>query len=415
MSFYRLLIAAAALPLVAICLWRCLRGKDSAVNLLARLGFGPSPARKGPTIWVHAASNGELASAKPVIRALLDADATRQVLITCNTDTGRKLALGWGWRRLSAQVAPVDFTWIARRMIRKWDMCGHVIVESEFWPNRMAAFAAQNLPVVVVGARLSASTFARWQKLPKLAGQALGFVRFLSAQDTQSGGRFAALGLPDDRFGPTFPLKALYAPDRRRQIPDFLQGHFDRNQTWLAASTHPGEEADILRAHLRALQSRPDLKLILAPRHPARVDEVSDLMGSMGIRATRFSARQTPNPQDVLLVDTMGDMDLFYRLASMTFVGGSLVNKGGHTPFEPMAYDNAVLHGPYLDNFLEIYAQLQAANATCAVGDSHALTEALLWLRSENARTKLVTAARQCDLGHDTGQSVIQGVIRACA
>ena len=397
MWLYRLIVSLAALPLAVVFAARALGGREDAGALRARLGVARGPAQRRPTVWLHAASNGELASVAPLVARLRDARPDLGWLVTANSVTGRDLARGWG---VPAHCAPLDLRWAARRLLRRWDVRLHIVVESELWPNRLAACRAAGVPVAVAGARMSARTARGWRRFPGLARRVLGNVTFLSAQDARSLDRLRALGLPEAAAGPVLDLKALYTPPEAG--PDAaLRRACPRGETWLAASTHEGEEAAVIAAHLAARKARPGLRLILAPRHPARGDAVAELLAQAGLGFDRRS-RGEATGAEVLLADTMGEMHLWYALAGTVFVGGSLVEKGGHTPYEPAAFGCALLHGPHLENFAPAYGRLAEAGAARQVSDAGTLAAALTALADPEAQGALgQAAARALGRGKD--------------
>lgn len=389
MVFYRLLWSLLAPVIAAALAARVVTGRERAGDLAQRLGFARATPSPGPTLWLHAASNGELASARAVINALQEARPQLRLFITCNSLTGRDLARSWGYE---AVLAPLDLRWISRRMIRRRDIRAMITLESELWPNRHAALKASGRPVILLGARLSARTARLWEKLPGLARRLCGAIAFASPQDPATAERLAALGLPTGRIGPVIAMKSLYAPARPPPEPALEVG-FDRGETWLAASTHPGEEEVVLAAHRAARETAPALRLILAPRHARRGAEVAQLVDAAGLTCDRRST-DGHGAAPVLLADTMGEMDRWYALAGTVFVGGSLTDRGGHTPYEPMAHGCALLHGPHVSNFAASYAQLDETGGATRVTEADDMARAVLDLRDPDRRERMVAAGR---------------------
>lgn len=387
MLLYRLLISVLAVPLGLRFALRRLRGRETGTALSQRLGLGRGPAARRPTIWLHAASNGELASARPVIEALRAERPDLGWLVTTNSVTGRDLAAAWG---LPAMLAPLDLRWAAARLIRRWDVRLHLTLESELWPNRIAACAALGVPVAVVGARLSERSARAWGRVPGLARSVLARLDHVSPQDADSGARLLALGLEPERLGPVLELKALYTPPAVAPEPA-LAAAFPRARTWLAASTHEGEEEVAIAAHLAARRAEPGLRLILAPRHPSRAEAVARLLAEAGLDHGRRSDGATET--EVLLADTLGEMPLWYALAGRVFVGGSIARRGGHTPHEPAAFGCALIHGPDVTNFRAAYDRLAAAGAARRVESAEDLAEALGALAAEDAQARAGAAA----------------------
>lgn len=397
MILYRILLCLAAPPLAILFALRVLRGLESPRDVGERLGLG-NPGLPDGAIWVHGASVGELTSARPLVEALAEAHPGRGILVTANTVSGRALAETWEMAGLTARLAPLDFRWAVGRFMRRLRPAALVALENELWPNRLLLAGRLGIPAAAAGARMSERSAMRWRRMPKFAKAILGNIGYLSAQDGGSAERFAALGVPPERIGPVLPLKALarLEPPPEKELAR-LRGIFRRSETWLAASTHPGEEAQVLEAFRIARKSRPDLKLIIAPRHPARGARIASEARRAGWRLSRRAAGEAPDADtDVYLVDTLGEMHLWYALAGTTFVGGSLVKKGGHTPYEPADTGTAILHGPEVANFAEVYRRLDTVGGAMKVTDSAELaralivvTEARLQKMAELARTAI--------------------------
>ncbi len=358
MLIYRLILAIC-LPVLILRLWLRDSPRDRAERLARTTG--PSGA-----VWLHAASNGELTSARALIEALAE---RHPLLITCNNPTGRDLVESWGLQGVAALLAPLDLRHTVDRFLDCHDPKVLIVIENELWPNRIDGMARRGKPVIIVSARLSASSARNWHRLGGLARCVLGGITLLSAQDEGSERRFRELGLSDDKIAPRLNLKTTLEPDP----PDShelaaLQPLLPRDKTLLAASTHESEDEIVLGGFALALDKDPDLRLILAPRHPKRRAALVQLLSKTKLS---YAARSTvPRPAadtQVFLADTLGEMPLWYALAGTVFVGGSLVDRGGHTPFEPAAFSCALLHGPHLDNFQEAYDLLQENDASTLV------------------------------------------------
>lgn len=386
---YRIVISLLALLELAR-----LAGRRDRAAIRARLGRLPVPVESAH-VWIHGASNGELASARPVILALAQ---RHRLLVTANTATGVALVRGWRMQGVCAHLAPLDLPGPTRRVLRDWRVQAHVTLESEIWPMRIARLRG---PVIVLGGRLTERSAKSWSRFSGLARKTLKKVAFLSAQDRDSRDRFRQLGLPEAAAGPVVDLKAFYRP-RTETPPRALTEVFRRDTTWLAASTHPGEEEVVLEAHRIARKSRPGLRLILAPRHPRRAEEILAQVSRFGLTAARRSTGDAPGQHSVYLADTMGEMHLWYQLAGIVFVAGSLTDRGGHTPYEPAAYDAALIHGPDTRNFSAAYNRLRNAGAGIEAGDAPSLARAVLRLTDPARRRTQAHAAREA-LKQDSG------------
>ncbi len=388
MLLYRLIPTLLTPLLIGGAGIRVLRGREGLVDLSQRLGFGRGTK---DAIWLHGASNGELTSSRPLIEALRAAYPERRFIVTANTTSGRDLVEAWRIPQVTARLAPLDLRLTLAVFRARWRPAVLIILENELWPNRILTSAT---PVVCIGARLSEKSARTWARFPRLARDILERIDYLSAQDEGTAMRFHGLGVASDRIGPVVSLKpdvVLADPDARDLVT--FARYFHWSNTILAASTHEGEEEIILDAFLIARRGRPDLKLILAPRHPRRAAEISALIMARGLDHSTRSLGEMPG-KDIYLADTLGEMALWYQFSGVSFVGGSLFQRGGHTPYEPAQAGSAILHGPHVANFQAVYAQLDQAKAALVINDAQGLAQAIIGLESERSQTELAQRAR---------------------
>ena len=376
-----------------ISLFRLLLGKDSKAYTRNRFGNATEP-RNGPVIWLHAASVGELQSVRLLLKHLNRCYCGHQILVTTNNTAALDLATGWGDLSLTLQAAPMDTRRAMNRFLDHWQPQAFINIEGELWPNRLIMLKNRNIPVVLVNARLSNRSASRWE-WTGLGAQMLAGVRACFCQDTKSAESYASLVLPDTRIEVIQNLKSLQSDEVVHSEQIWLQQVFSYDKTILAASTHKGEDEIVLTAFAQACRSVPDLKLILAPRHPKRGDEVAKLIDAAGLSCKRRSKPGEPDGKtQVYLADTLGEMGLFYRLSAITFVAGSFLPKRGHTPYEPIGYGSAIISGPHVENFAAEYQVLENANGCVMVQDSTTLASAILALLDVDTRRIQIEKAR---------------------
>lgn len=331
---------------------------ETVLRLRARLGGSEGLRerlvrdlpRKPASIWIHGASVGELTSARPIIEALAR-DFSLQ--ITANSVTGRDMVIGWG---LPARLAPLDLPRALGRFLDAVQPRMALTIEQELWPLKSRLLEDRGIRQAVIGARMSEGSSRKWARLRGVISPMLGRIDALSAQDAASESRLRDLGLRDNAILPVMDLKLLAPASIQPPEQDPA-----RNRVMLAASTHEGEDGPVLDGWLKARQTHPDLRLILAPRHPQRGDAIAQMMRDRGIAFSRRSQGAEDAP--VLLADTLGEMALWYGRAGICLVGGSLIDKGGHTPWEPAAYRCALLHGPHIANHATGFDLLTRAGA----------------------------------------------------
>ena len=349
-------------PVILALIWpvlllaRLARG-ESGRDLAERLGRARG---MGPVLWLHGASNGELTSARWLIARLRLQRPDLPILVTCNTLTARDMVRGWLMAGVSATLAPLDAGFAVSAFLRRWRPVALISLEAEVWPTRLAACKRAQVPVLMLGARMSARSAARWRRFGGLASASLAGIAYASAQDAGSRRHLCDLGLPAVVCGPEFDLKAHAVAILPLPV---TMARADRANWLLAASTHDGEDEVIVDAFLASGLGH----LILAPRHPKRGDAIAALLQRRGLAFVRRSKGAGPQDARVLLADTLGEMDLWYARAGICVIGGTLSDKGGHTPWEPARHGCALVHGPSIWNFAAPFAALDGAGAALPV------------------------------------------------
>lgn len=375
-------------PAVRLLLRRRLaRGKEDAARLGERLGHAGRARPGGRLAWIHAASVGESLAILPLVERLLAADAALQLLVTTGTVTSATLMA----QRLPAprafhQYVPVDLPDAVDRFLTHWQPDLVLWIESEFWPNLLRGIRSRAIPAALVNARLSAKSFDQWRRVPVTAQRLLSPFRLALAQTETEAARLRTLGIADVRAVGNLKYSARPLPADDETLAAWRAGTADR-PVWCFASSHPGEEDMAIAAHRQFLATQPTALLILAPRHPGRGDAVTTLLQGAGLSHGRRSAGAVPTPaQQVLLLDTLGELGLAFRLAPISVVGGSFVGLGGHNPIEPALLGSAVLYGPSMFNFAEMAAALEQAGGALPLPDAAALAPAIAGLWSDPAQ-----------------------------
>jgi len=390
---YRL-VTRAATPLTPLLLgYRLRRGKEEQARLAERRAETSVARPAGPLIWIHGASVGELNAALGLIDRL-SARGCR-ILVTSGTVTSAELAAQRLPPGVIHQFIPLDAPSYIDRFFAHWRPDLALLMESDLWPNMILAADARGIPLVLVNGRLSEQSFRRWRKLPRTIGALLRRFQMCLVQSQEDGRRYAALGgsvnitgnLKIDVPPPPVDPSALGAAEAA------LAGR----PVIAAASTHPGEEAIMIGVHRRLRAQIPGLLTVLAPRHPERGPEIAAEAEAAGCKPLLRSRGQAlDRTGDVYVLDTIGELGLLYRLAPIVFMGGSLVEHGGQNPIEAAKLGAAILHGPHVWNFAEIYAALDAAHGAGQVADGTALAARIRdWLTDPVARNKAALAGRR--------------------
>ena len=350
---------------------RAANGREIASRLPERRGIDPTPRPTGPLLWVHAASVGETMSIQPVLDGLRH---RAKVLLTTGTATSQALLekalpeLGLAGHVLH-RFAPLDVpSWIDR-FLSHWQPDAACFVESELWPNQLAACQARGIKLMLVNARMSDRSFSRWRRAPGFARRILGAFTHVQARGALDAERLKTLGAPHVECPGDLKFSAPPLPVDQTEL-----ARIDRvlagRPVWLAASTHPGEERLIAAAHRAIEQTHPRLLTIIAPRHPDRGPGLAAELNA----PSRTAGQEPPAGAGMWIADTMGELGLWYRLAPIAFVGRSLIAPGGgQNPLEPARLGCAVAAGPHMGNFTDHVALLRGAGGLVDVADSAAL------------------------------------------
>ena len=360
-----------------------------------RFGRVPAAIPKG-CIWFHTVSAGETIAAAPLIGDLAAAYPRLPFLVTTMTPTGSQQVAARLGARVHHCYAPYDFPAAVRRFFDAVEPRLLVLMETELWPNTIAEAAARGVPVLLVNARLSARSAAGYGRVGSLTRTVLGRLAFIACQYPDHAERFVALGAPADRVAALGSVKfdqALPADHAARVGALAGRWRLDGVPVWIAASTHPGEEAQVLAAHRRIREQLACARLILVPRHPARSADVVALCQAEGFSVACHSAPDAGAAgSDVILVDSMGVLLDYYALAGVAFVGGSLVPLGGHNPIEPALCGVPAVMGPEVFNFADVVAAFRAAGCLGRVDDADGLAAVVLELLQDPARRDALAA-----------------------
>jgi len=399
---YNLLLLLASPVILAVLLAK----KRCRPGLRQRLGWLPRDLDKSrdgrPTIWVHAVSLGETTAVVPLVQQLKTRYPAARVFVSTVTETGKETVL----RRLAGQAEhlyfPLDFRWSVRSALRAVRPHLIVVVETEFWPNFLREALARRIPVILVNGRLSTGSFAGYRRIWPFFRRVLAAFTLCAMQTDRDVERMIQLGVEPQRVVRTGNLKydqvaASGAATAGLISPQDLR-LAEGEELFVAGSTHPGEEEAVLDCYRRLLDVAPALVLVLAPRHIERAEDVVKAVRSRGFAAVRrtklpgASGAPITGPR-VVILDTRGELATLYRDATLVFVGGSLVNVGGHSPLEPAAWGKAVVFGQHMDHFAEAAEQLRACGAGVMVRDAHEMTQTMTSLLLDRSRLEAMGKA----------------------
>ena len=370
------------------------RGKEDKARIEERYGRSKQARPPGTLIWMHAASVGESISILPLISTLLEQKHCDHVLVTTGTTTSAEVMAKRLPDGASHAFVPLDVPRYASRFLDHWRPDTAVFAESEIWPSLQLALRKRAIPLAIVNGRMSKRSLDRWGRVPSASAMLMGQTGSVLAQTSGDANRFAALGAR--RVSNVGNIKFdVPAPEAKAEDVDVLDEAIRMRPLWLAASTHEGEDDQIAEAHIAARDRFPDLLSIIVPRHPERAEAIAKTLQDRWLETARRSRDEPITARiDVYLADTIGELGLFYRIAPVALIAGSMVPIGGHNPIEAALLDCAVIHGPHVTNFKDMYEAFDACGGATKIQTPADLTLQLIELLSnEEARTQMIAAA----------------------
>ncbi|MHA2769968.1 lipid IV(A) 3-deoxy-D-manno-octulosonic acid transferase [Vibrio harveyi] len=344
-------------------------------------GITPKLTSEEKPIWIHAVSVGESIAATPFIKALKEQNPDQPILVTTTTSTGAEQIAKLG-DLVEHRYMPIDFAFAVKRFLKTTQPKQMLIIETELWPNTLNEVHKTGIPISVVNARLSEKSCSNYAKVQPLFNLMLPCLTQVLCQTESDANRFERLGVDKDKLKVTGSIKFdIQISDDVKEKSKILRQELGQNRpVWIAASTHKGEDEQVLAAHKRVLESHPDALLILVPRHPERFDDMYDLCQQQGFETVRRTTQENvANSTQVYLGDTMGEMLLLLGAADICFMGGSLVGDkvGGHNVLEPAALGVPIISGPSFFNFKEIVETMLREDCILLVDSAQSLASSI--------------------------------------
>jgi 3-deoxy-D-manno-octulosonic-acid transferase len=396
-QLYSLLIVLLLPVLLLRLYWRGFKSPFYRERWRERLGFLGAPNNPG-CIWLHAVSVGEVQAVAPLIRQLL-AGNSQPLVITTTTPTGAQRVRELFGEEVRHYFAPFDAPFIVKSFFERLQPRLLILVETEIWPNLIHTADGLGVPTLLANARLSVRSARRYHQFAGLTRETLQKITLIAPHAEADAQRFCALGARRSQVEVIGSIKFdIRLPGSLRERAEVLRRDWGTERpVWLAASTHEGEDEQVLAAHRAVKSEIPDCLLVLVPRHPERFDQVAELVQSNGFRCVRRSERRPCAADiDVFLGDSMGELTLFMGAADVAFIGGSLVPHGGHNMLEAAAQGVPVLIGPHMFNFAEISELFLRRQAALQVTSSAELAGQLIrWLGDASERSQFGERGRE--------------------
>jgi 3-deoxy-D-manno-octulosonic-acid transferase len=393
LRFYRRL-SVAAMPLAPALIKRRLRlGKEDPARVAERRGMSRDVRPRGPLVWIHGASVGEVLAAAALIEKLRAFNI--RILLTSGTVTSAAIVAKRFPADIIHQYVPYDSPRYVARFLDHWRPSLALFIESDLWPNLILSSSARRLPMVLINGRMSPRSFPRWRRVSSTISALLSRFEVCLAQSPADAERFAALGSRNVVVTGNLKLDVPAPPADLMRLQRLMAATRGR-PVIVAASTHPGEEEILIAAHKTLASFFPTLLTVIVPRHPARGEAIARLVGDCGLYVALRSREQLPVAATAIYVaDTLGELGLFYRLSPVVFMGGSLVSHGGQNPIEAIKLGASIVHGPHVFNFAEVYEALDSAGGARQAAAPEALVKQLGQLLADPAQRGQTLAAAE--------------------
>src|SRR5712671_6535921 len=387
-------LSYAMVPLAPALIKRRLnQGKEDPLRIGERRGMSRDVRPHGPLVWIHGASVGEVLAAAALIDRLRALNL--RILLTSGTVTSAAIVAKRFPADIIHQYVPYDSPRYVARFLDHWQPSLALFIESDLWPNLILAGSARRLPMVLINGRMSHRSFPRWRRISGTIGALLGRFEVCLAQSKVDAERFTVLG--SRNVVTTGNLKLdVQAPPADNARLERLMAVTRGRPVIVAASTHPGEEEILLEAHRTLARFFPSLLSVIVPRHPGRGEAIARTVAASGLHAALRSREESPTATtDIYVADTMGELGLFYRLAPIVFMGGSLVAHGGQNPIEAVKLGASIVHGPHVFNFSGVYEALDQAGGARQADTQESLVKQLGQLLADPQAREICVAASE--------------------
>jgi 3-deoxy-D-manno-octulosonic-acid transferase len=384
--------------IIAYLLFRLIKGKEDKQRFFERLGVSGTSRPKGNIIWFHCASVGEANSVFPLIEEIEEKYKNLNFLITTGTVSSAKTV----HRKIESktnlihQYIPVDSYICVKLFLLKWRPKLAIYVESELWPNLIRSTANSGCDVILVNAKISDNSFRKWQKFEKIISTIASSVSSVIAQTESDKHKFEKLGFQNVTLLDSLKYAANKLPNNASELGKLVL-QIGSRKTFLTASTSDNEEEIIIKAHKNLQKEFPNLLTLIAPRHPERVNEISDICKRNNLRFSIRSRNQNVHENtQIYICDTLGELGILYRACGVIFIGGSLNERGGQNPIEPANLNCTIISGNKVKNFKSIYNEFKNRNAVKIVSDQEELEKELsILLVDRNKRKEISNNAKE--------------------
>ena len=391
MIIYRLIIYIILFFLPVIILFRLIKNKEHPKRFIEKLGIFSQKKRQGKLIWIHGSSVGEVLSVIPLIEKLEKSKNIKQILLTSNTLSSSKVLNKFKLKKTIHQFFPIDIGFINKKFLNYWKPDVAIFIESEIWPNMILNIKQNNVPLILLNARITKKSFFRWKKVNFFSKSIFNKFNLCLAQNSETMNYLKKLGANNiKKIG---NLKFSYSSSEfKNKLNSKIKKIFRKKKIiFLAISTHNNEELFCGKVHNNLKKKYKNIISIIIPRHIDRANEIKEDLNSNNLKVhLHTSNRPIKKNTDIYLVDTFGETKQFLKLSKITFMGKSIYAHGGQNPLEAARLGNRIIHGPNIENFVEVYDFLKKHGISTKINSSKGLENLIIRLNRKKSYSKQI-------------------------
>jgi 3-deoxy-D-manno-octulosonic-acid transferase len=386
---YQILITIILLLSPLIIFFRVLKNKEDKVRFKEKLCFFSKKRGGGKLIWFHGASVGEILSIIPLVHEYEKKKSINKILITSNTLSSSKVLGKYKFKKTIHQFFPIDHFFLINKFLKYWRPHIAIFIDSEIWPGMTTALKDKKIPLILINARITKKSFKKWLKFRTFSESIFNKITAAYPQNKETEKILKELKV--NKIKNMGNLKLIEnTHDKQDNISSKLNIQFKKYKTWVAASTHADEEFFCAKSHIELKKQNKDLITIIIPRHIHRVQEIISKIKNLNLKVVTHSSRvKTLRNIDIYIVDTFGDSKKFFKITNTVLMGGTLVSKGGQNPLEAVRYGTKILHGPYVDNFKDIFKLLKNLKISKKIKSTKQLTHAITFKKDMSRAFKI--------------------------
>jgi len=392
---YQILLTILILISPLIIILRIFKKKEDKKRFLEKFCLSSIKKRGGGNlIWFHGSSVGEIMSIIPLVQHYERRNTIKNILITSSTLSSSKIIKKFNFKKTIHQFYPIDHIFLTNKFIEFWKPNLAIFIDSEIWPTMFKTLHNKQIPLLLLNARITKKSFAKWNKFKKYSISIFRKISNAYPQNKESEIYLKKLNVKKIKFlGNLKFIDSNY--DKYNKINKDLNIQFKKYKTWIAASTHSGEEIICAKVHIELKKKNKNLITIIIPRHVDRVNEIISDLKKLNLKITTHSSKvKNLKNIDIYIVDTFGESKKFYKMAATVFLGKSLTFKGGQNPLEAVRYGAKILHGPYVDNFKDIYRLLKSLKASNSIRNTKEIVTNISFQKNKKIGNKIKKKGR---------------------